>query len=945
VTKDQQRWSRLNEILERAVGLDGAARETYLVEVCGSDTELRHEIDRLLAYDSDRTGDLRDAVRAAAGRFIDEQDNALAGQRIGAWRVVSKIADGGMGSVVLAERADGGFEQQVAIKLLPRHLMAREANARFAEERRILASLEHPNVARLIDGGTLDDGVPWIAMEYVDGVSIDRWCDAEALSHRARIELVLQVCDAVGFAHRKLVIHRDIKPSNILVGADGIPKLLDFGIAKLVASDEGAAQEVTRAGMRALTPLYASPEQIEGQPITTAADVYGLGLLLYRLLTGRLPYVSSSTKPRDIERAILDATPERASRAVMTHAADTQAATGVDHHRWARQQQRALRGDLDLILATALRKEPERRYESVSAFAGDLRNYLAKLPIRARGDSVAYRIRKFVERNKLPVGLAAVFVSAAIGLTWYYTERLKVERATAEQTAAFLTELFEAPDPYLRRESPLTVAELLDRGAAQAESDAELTPVVRARLLTTMGAVYDNLGRIEDSARITETALQLIEAARPSNHVDVAATLQTLGTVRIRQGRYDEAVELLNRSLGIRERQDGPQSLPVAAVADRLYRAHYLGDDTRAMLDFAERAYDIRAALLPPDDPQQVTAASNLGMAHWHVGNTQQAEAMMTRAIEVSRVQPQVNEARLSAILHNLGLITWDLGDYRGAAAHYQQALELGQRALGDEHPQIPLTMYALAVAREFIGDYAGAGELYDGLVPLQKRLLGEVHDQVAFSLSGYGMLLERMGENEEAAATLEEARRIFEATVGLDHAQTGAMWIALGRLALARGDFSSAEGFFREALRVRGDSLNDDDLRVIRTRTTLGRVALARGEITQAITIFDAVIAAMEGRGDNDHLYVAEARGLRGQALLAGQNPGGAVDDLQYAIARQQEIQGAEHLDPIRNQLVLADALAAAGRLDEAENLRQVATSAERAVLARWSASRVPAD
>jgi tetratricopeptide (TPR) repeat protein len=201
------------------------------------------------------------------------------------------------------------------------------------------------------------------------------------------------------------------------------------------------------------------------------------------------------------------------------------------------------------------------------------------------------------------------------------------------------------------------------------------------------------------------------------------------------------------------------------------------------------------------------------------------------------------------------------------------------------------------------------------------------------------------MGENEEAAATLEEARRIFEATVGLDHAQTGAMWIALGRLALARGDFSSAEGFFREALRVRGDSLNDDDLRVIRTRTTLGRVALARGEITQAITIFDAVIAAMEGRGDNDHLYVAEARGLRGQALLAGQNPGGAVDDLQYAIARQQEIQGAEHLDPIRNQLVLADALAAAGRLDEAENLRQVATSAERAVLARWSASRVPAD
>lgn len=945
MTKDQQRWARLNEILEQALDLDGAARESYLVDVCGDDPGLRREIDRLLALDSEATGRLGDAVQAAAAAFIDEQDNALAGQRIGAWRVVARIADGGMGSVVLAERADGDFEQQVAIKFLPRYLMAREASARFAEERRILATLEHPNVARLIDGGTLDDGMPWIAMEYVHGVSIDRWCEAEGLSHRARIKLVLQVCDAVGYAHRKLVIHRDIKPSNILVGADGIPKLLDFGIAKLVASDDAATPEATRAGMRALTPLYASPEQIEGQPITTAADVYGLGLLLYRLLTRSLPYVSSSARPRDIERAILHGTPERASRAVITHAADTQTATGIDHSRWARQQQRALKGDLDLILATALRKEPERRYESVGAFAEDLRNYLAKLPVRARGDSMGYRARKFVERHTLPVGLATVFVSAAIGLTWYYTERLKIERATAEQTVAFLTDLFEAPHPYLRRGPPLTVAELLDRGAAQAENNEELTPVVRGRLLATMGTVYDNLGRIEDAARISERALGLIEAARPSNHVDVATTLQSLGTVRIRQGRYDEAIELLNRALAIRERHDGSQSLAVAALADRLYRAHYLRDDTRAMLEFAERGYVIRAALLPPDDPEQVTAANNLGLAHMQVGNTRRAQALLTQAIEIGRAQPQVNEARLASTLHNLGLIAWHLGDYRGAAAHYEQALEFGQRALGDEHPQIPLTMYGLAIAREFIGDYVGAGELFDQLIPLQQRVLGAVHDEVAFSLAGYGMFLVHLGENDEAAATLEKARRIFAATLGLDNSHTGHMWTGLGLLALERGDLADAEGYFHEALRVRGDSLSDDDSRVIRTRTTLGRVALARGEIAQAIAIFDAVIAAMEGRGDHDHMFVAEARALRGQALLAGRNPDAAIDDLQYAIARRQEIQGAEHLEPIRYQLVLADALAAAGRLDEADDLRRTATSAERAVLERWSASRRQVD
>lgn len=941
MTRDQQRWARLNEILEQALDLDGSARESYLVDVCGDDPDLRHEIDRLLALDSGGTGSLGDAVQAAAAAFIDEQDNALAGRRIGAWRVVAKIADGGMGSVVLAERADGDFEQQVAIKLLPRYLMARDASARFAEERRILASLEHPNVARLIDGGTLDDGMPWIAMEYVHGVSIDRWCEAEGLSHRACIKLVLQVCEAVGYAHRKLVIHRDIKPSNILVGADGIPKLLDFGIAKLVASDEGVAPEATRAGMRALTPLYASPEQIEGQPITTAADVYGLGLLLYRLLTRNLPYVSSSARPRDIERAILDGTAEKASRAVLTHAADTRTATGMDVSRWARQQQRALKGDLDLILATALRKEPERRYESVGAFAEDLRNYLAKLPIRARGDSVAYRARKFIERHMLPVGLAAAFVSAAIGLTWYYTERLKIERATAEQTVAFLTDLFEAPIPTRWRESPLTVAELLDRGAEQAEINEELTPVVRARLLTTMGTVYENLGRIEDAARVSERALALIETARPSGHVDIAATLLTLGTVRMRQGHYEEAIELLNRALAIRERHYGPQSLPVAAVADRLYRVNYFLDDTRAMLEFAQRAHDIRTALLPPDDPRQITPTSNLGMANWQVGNMRRAAELLTQAIEISRAQPEINEARLSTVLHNLGLIAWYLGDYRGAAAHYEQALELGERVLGDEHPQIPLTMFALAVAREFVGDYVGAGELFDLLVPLQERILGEMHDEVAYTLAGYGTFLAGIGETDEAAATLERARRIFAATVGLDRSHTGQMWVGLGQVALARGDLAPAEDYFRKALRVRGDSLNDDSPRVIRTRTSLGRVALARGEFAQAIAVFDAVIAAMEKRGDHDHLYVAEARALRGQALLAAQKPDAAIDDLQQAIARRQEIQGDEHLEPIRLQLVLADALAAVGQADEAEKLRQSAMSAERAVLARWSRSR----
>ena len=298
MTDDRKRWQRINALLESALRRDEAERDAWLREACGADSALYEEVAQLLAFTGEQTGDIGSAIREVAGSLEPDLAAPMDGRRVGAWRIRRKIADGGMGSVYLAHRVDADFEQTAAIKLLPPHRLDPAATARFVEERRILASLEHPNIARLIDGGMLDDGVPYIAMEYVDGVSIERHCREQNPDNEAILRLLLKVCDAVQFAHRKLVIHRDIKPSNILIDRQGVPKLVDFGIAKLLAED-AVGKDLTRADQRIMSPLYASPEQIAGQPITTAADVYGLGLLAYRLLTGRMPYTETSERPAD----------------------------------------------------------------------------------------------------------------------------------------------------------------------------------------------------------------------------------------------------------------------------------------------------------------------------------------------------------------------------------------------------------------------------------------------------------------------------------------------------------------------------------------------------------------------------------------------------------------------------------------------------------------------
>ncbi|MEE4329319.1 MAG: serine/threonine-protein kinase, partial [Wenzhouxiangella sp.] len=422
-------WQEVNDLLEQALEQPENARDDFVHRAAAGRPAIIEQVLRLLAHDR---GDALAPTHLSAGiesmiRDLGGSDS-LIGLAIGPFVLTREIARGGMGQVFEARRQDDDFEQTVAIKLLPGHRLDDEARLRFAAERRILAGLKHPNIAQLIDGGTLEDGLPYIVMEYVDGVSIDEYCRSQDLSNRAIIELMLQVCSAVQLAHRNLIVHRDIKPGNVLVDASGTPKLLDFGIAKMLDPGEDETGERTRTGLRLLTPAYASPEQIEGREITTAVDVYALGLLTYKLLTDRLPYRAEPTDAHSMEQQILSAPPDAPSHALRSR---DSIGDSTRPPEWRRQQYRALKGDLDRILLMALRKEPERRYANVAALAEDLQRHLDKRPISARPDSLSYRLGLLLRRHPVGVPVSALALILALGAGMAFTWMLAEERDQA----------------------------------------------------------------------------------------------------------------------------------------------------------------------------------------------------------------------------------------------------------------------------------------------------------------------------------------------------------------------------------------------------------------------------------------------------------------------------------------------------------------------------------
>jgi serine/threonine protein kinase/Tfp pilus assembly protein PilF len=700
----------------------------------------------------------------------------MMGDRIGPYRVLRTLGAGGMGEVYLAERADAQFEQQVAIKVVHGGALAVSMHSRLKQERQILAQLDHPNIAHLLDGGALPDGSAYIVMEYIDGAGIDVFCDSNHLDINARLKLFQTVCAAVHYAHQNLIVHRDLKPSNILVTGAGVPKLLDFGIAKLLDDRQASRHTlaVTQADIRIMTPDHASPEQVRGQAITTSSDVYVLGVLLYKLLCGSSPFFIASMRLSEIERAICEKDPVPPSQTVDVGDSSESNSMAEARGTTAKRLKRSLMGDLDNIVLMAMRKEPERRYGSAQQLAGDIQRFLDGKPVIARRDTVAYRTSKFVKRHWLPVSAAAAatFMIIAFSITTYVqsvriaAERDRVEqqrevaeheRARAEEVSSFLVNLFKLSDPGENRGNQVTAREILDSGAKRLRASLQDQPATKAALLATVGSVYDSLGQFQDALPLLDESLQLQAQSRDGSRVD---TLLELGRARIGSGDLRSAEEPLQEALRLAQHDAGATSI---ATAHALW---------------------------------------SLGMLRFERGQISEAKDLYLRSLEILD-RSRAPQTDVSAVLSDLAKVYVLEQQWQLAKQTHERALEIDRRVLGDDHPRVAFRLQNLAIVAQNMGDLKLAETLYLEALRRQQHTYGDRHPETAAAKGNYGLLLQREGRLAEAEPLLRGALESRLSLYGPGHFLVGYSRVSLAILLHDKGDLSGSEDQYRQALEV----------------------------------------------------------------------------------------------------------------------------------------------
>ncbi|MBI5765027.1 MAG: serine/threonine protein kinase [Planctomycetes bacterium] len=795
-----QRWKQVNDLFNRAAELPADKREAFLEQACGSDMELRDEVRSLLAYDNNASGFLSCPTTPHGSPHTRDAIPDNAGRRIGAYRLIRQIAVGGMGSVWLADRADDQFKKQVAIKLIKRGMDTDDVLRRFHAERQVLARLEHPNIARLHDGGATDDGLPFLVMEHIDGTPLTDFCNQRSLTIRQRLRLFQDVCAAVQYAHRNLVVHRDLKPANILITADGAVKLLDFGIAKVLEDDAGGRTvSMTRFDQRPMTPEYASPEQIRGEPVTTSSDVYSLGVVLYELLTGMRPHRFNSHSLTEYERVICNVQSLPPSQAVP--AAETPPC-GLSH----RQLQRALAGDIDTIVLKALRKEPHRRYATVDNLADDIRRHLNGQTVTARPDTRAYRLAKFVRRNTVTVAFTALVfllvagfaVVAAIQSTRIADERdrAKAEAKKAQDINHFLNNMLASINPstgiYRTRDLP-TLRAMLDDASGKLQRDLTHQPDVEASLRDTLGRVYLALGLYDAAEPHLQKALTLRTRLFGVNHLDTAASIAGLGALRMKQTRYAEALPLMTQALGIRR--------------------NLLGDDHELI----------------------VTTEISLAESLHSTGHYLEAEQTAQRAIERGRRIFKGDHAEIARGLHALGFARWGRGDFQNVEACYKESLAMRRRLYGNEHASVAMSLNNLAALIEGPGRLVEAESMYREALAITENVLGDEHPQAMLLLNNLANVKRNQKDWDAAGSFAQRALALARQHLDPDHYIIALSLGNLAKIAADQEDYQTAEPLFRESLAVASKAYPESHPQVGVRASNLGECLAKLGRFTEA--------------------------------------------------------------------------------------------------------------
>lgn len=842
------------EVFLEALDRDEHERNEFAAQACGGDEALESAVQRLLEVDRAETATALPDLSALRDVALEPGDEPI-GESLGVYRVREKIGDGGMGSVYLAERADGRFEQTVAIKILRTAARSATRVEYFDAERRILARLEHPGIARLIDGGETASGLPYLVMEYVAGSPITDYCRANRLSIEERLGLFRQVCSAMDHAHRSLVIHRDIKPGNILVDDQGVPKLLDFGIARLLSTEPAPQSETGPAETRparGFTPDYASPEQILGRGLTTTTDVYSLGVLLYELLTGLRPFQRRGLRPE------ADSDPgDAATELSAPPPAPSQAAP-------ARANE--LRGDLDAIILKAMSFAPEDRYGSVAALADDLERYRAGQPVAALAASGAtYRLRKFVRRNRAGVAagaLAAILAIAYLVTVLVQTGRLREERNVADQVTEFLIESYQRVDPSQSRGETLTAREVLDDAARRIGGELEGQPAVKSRLQKTLGEVYLNLGLFEPAEEMVDGARSLMRAAGELESLDYAEAALLEASLLERKNLFPEALERVDEAQRIFAGHGDPAAIARAQHLEAGVRYNQGERDLALTLD--RGAWQLEKRTLGPDHLQTLDGAFAVSRRLAVLGYDEEAAQLQDDTLARLRAQGLESHPMTAELLRQIAVRERRAGRLDAADELFAESLTIQRRLYGDRHPSIARTLSSLGNLRANQRRFDEAVELFDQALAMGRSIFGENQTRAAMIRFNRGFLLQRMSRDVEAEADIREAIEIRESVLG--EASRGSVTTSL--FLLAHGEALLSLGRVDEAVEAATRSLDVWEAREqfdgrngCLARVLLAEVAIRGGDLDHAESELTTCYPVLREASGVDPIEIERAR------------------------------------------------------------------------------------
>ncbi len=910
----ENRFEKLKVLFEEAMSLDQGLREAFVASQTAKDAELGKALADLLRHGEDETG-YSDAVGSLAESVLTSSGRGLGpGSRVGNVEIVRRIGKGGMGDVYLGTQSEP-LKRQVAVKLIRFGVALEPLLARFEAERQVLARMNHANIAQVYDAGTLENGQPYFVMEYIQGLPVDEFCTSRQLGLAERLELFTKICDGVQHAHQRGVIHRDLKPSNVLVDDGGNPKIIDFGIAKLV-EDSGQDIKLTQVDETIGTPQYMSPEQaaFRNEEIDTRSDVYALGVLLFELLTGKPPFDVEGKTPLEVRELIARTDAPKPSSIVSTTIPFSA---------------RALSGDLDWIVGKSLAREKDRRYGSPAELAADIQRHCDGEPVLAGPDEVLYRLRKFVGRHKTGVAVSAValvtILGGLAGTSIGLLRALEAERAAAEsaqianQTVTFVEDIFTAADSTKVRGAQITAKEVVDQGVIQLRSNQELPWAPRASMLQTMARVYVGLGLYTDAVPLLEESMTLymrnIErlADRPIPYfearLDHIAILHTLGETERAEMLLDELIESQVAAFGPADKRLVDSQLLKMRFFTGLTdaaeaRAHFA--KTMALLDatgasdvdrgrlltnmaaiyvedgsFDEaiaagrKAVELQTEAHGADHWNTLIARSNLAWYLTRSRRFKEAEQQYDTIVEVQEETYGKDHFSLGITLFNLGSLQRDLGDYQDALANYLRARDIWADQLGPDHSYVTATISNIAQIYYDLGRNDESEAMYLDLIEQERRTLGEDDPSRAYALNNLGMVYHAIGELEKADAFLSEAQDLRVRTLGEGHDFVLDGYINLGRLYREKGDLEQARDNFHKAIDI-GTARFDENFPIVgRARLEMGLLLIEQDEPVKAIAYLEDAMPAFDASFPDDYLETAQLKSAYGEALmLAGDLP-----------------------------------------------------------------------